>query len=67
MADPRDLMEAADAIRAIRELAAVQRHRELSDPLRLAEEWARKEYRKACELNDDPGGTAGAPVNRLIP
>lgn len=60
-------MKAADAIHAIRELAAVQRHRELSDPLRQAEEWARREYRKVCELNDDPDRTAGAPVNRLVP
>jgi len=59
MADPRDLMEAADAIHDIRDLAAVQRHKELSDSLRQAEEWARKEYRKVCELNDDPDTTPG--------
>jgi hypothetical protein len=32
-------------------LAAVQRHKELDDPLRQAEEWARKEYRKVREEN----------------
>ena len=51
MADPKDLQEAADAIRAIRVLAAVQRHKELEEPLRQAEEWARKEYRKVREEN----------------
>ena len=38
MADPQDLQEVADAIRA---LPAVQRHQELDEPLRRAE-WARK-------------------------
>jgi hypothetical protein len=46
MADPKDLQEAADAIHEVRGLAAVQRHKELDDPLRQAEDWARKEYRK---------------------
>jgi hypothetical protein len=54
MADPKDLQEAADAIREVRGLAAVQRHKELDDPLRQAEEWARKEYRKVRERNGDP-------------
>ena len=51
MADPKDLQEAADAIRGIRALAAVQRHKEIDEPLRQAEEWARKEYRKVREEN----------------
>ena len=54
MADPKDLQEAADAIHEVRGLAAVQRHKELDDPLRQAEEWARKEYSKVRERNGDP-------------
>jgi hypothetical protein len=54
MADPNDLQEAADAIHGIRGLPAVQRHKELEEPLRQAEEWARKEYRKVRERNGDP-------------
>jgi hypothetical protein len=54
MADPRDLQEAADAIHEVRALPAVQRHKELDEPLRQAEEWARKEYRKVREWNGDP-------------
>ena len=53
MADPKDLQEAADAIRGIRGLPAVVRHKELEEPLRQAEEWARKEYRKVRERNGD--------------
>ena len=53
MADPKDLQEAAEAIRGIRGLPAVQRHRELDEPLAQAEEWARKEYRKVRERNGD--------------
>jgi hypothetical protein len=34
-------------------LPAVQRHKELEEPLRQAEEWARKEYRKVRERNGD--------------
>ena len=49
MADPKDLREAADAIREVRTLPAVQRHKELDDQLRQAEKWARKEYDKVCE------------------
>jgi hypothetical protein len=49
MADPRELEEAADAILKIRRLPGVQRHPELAEPLCLAEEWARKEYRKVTE------------------
>ena len=54
MADPKDLQEASDAIHKVRGLPAVQRHKELDDPLRQAEEWARKEYRKVRERNGDP-------------
>jgi hypothetical protein len=54
MADPKDLQEAADAIHEVRGLAAVQRHKELDDPLRQAEDWARREYRKVRERNGDP-------------
>ena len=54
MADPKDLQEAADAIHEVRGLGAVQRHKELDDPLRQAEDWARKEYRKVRERNGDP-------------
>jgi hypothetical protein len=53
MADPRDLQEAAEAIRTIRALPAVQRHQELDEPPRRAEEWARREYRKVREQNGD--------------
>ena len=53
MPDPKDLLEAADAIRGIRGLPAVVRHRELDEPLQQAEEWARKEYRKVRERNGD--------------
>jgi hypothetical protein len=60
MADPKDLQEAADAIHGIRGLPAVQRHKELEEPLRQAEEWARKEYRKIRERNGDrAAGNAG--------
>jgi hypothetical protein len=51
MAEPKELQEAADAIHNVRSLAAVQRHKELDDPLRQPEEWARKEYRKVREEN----------------
>jgi hypothetical protein len=51
MADPKDLRDAADAIRDVRRLPAVQRHPELEGPLRQAEDWARKEYRKVREEN----------------
>lgn len=49
MADPKDLREAADAIHGVRALPAVQRHRELDEPLRQAEEWARREHGKVSE------------------
>jgi hypothetical protein len=51
MAEPKELQEAANAIHEVLSLAAVQRHKELDDPLRQAEEWARKEYRKVREEN----------------
>ncbi len=53
MANPKELQEAADAIREVRRLPAVQRHRELEDLLQRAEEWARREYLKVSEGNDD--------------
>lgn len=53
MADPKDLQEAADAIYEVRGLPAVQRHKELDDRLRQAEDWARNEYRKVRERNGD--------------
>jgi hypothetical protein len=51
MANPKELEEAADAIRDVRRLPAVQRHKELEDLLRQAEEWTRREYRKVSEKN----------------
>ena len=61
MANPKELQEAADAIRDVRGLPAVQRHEELEDLLQRAEEWARREYRKVSEKNGDrnPGGATG--------
>jgi hypothetical protein len=43
MANPKELQEAAEAIRNVRRLPAVQRHRQLEDLLQRAEERARKE------------------------
>ena len=54
--DPKDLQEAADAIYRVRHLVAVRRHKELEEPLRQAEEWARKEYRKVREGRNEPAG-----------
>jgi hypothetical protein len=65
MADPKDLQEAADAIHEVRGLAAVQRHKELDDPLRQAEEWASKEYHKVRERNGDPDGSVLANNPRV--
>lgn len=59
MADPKDLWEAAEAIRDVRRLPAVQRHKELSEPLQQAEEWARTQYRKVREEN---GGRDADPT-----
>jgi hypothetical protein len=54
MADSKDLQEAADAIHRVRDLAAVLRHKELGEPLRQAEEWARQKYQKVREGRDEP-------------
>lgn len=64
MADPKELEEVADAILRVRRLSAVQRHQELDTPLRLAEEWARKQYRKVSEQSDgeNPCGLNGRPL-----
>jgi hypothetical protein len=53
MANPKELQEAAEAIRDVRRLPAVQRHQQLEDLLQQAEEWARKEYCKVSEKKDD--------------
>jgi hypothetical protein len=53
MANPKELQEAAEAIRDVRRLPAVQRHQQLEDLLRQAEEWARKEYFKVSEKKND--------------
>jgi hypothetical protein len=53
MANPKELQEAAEAIREVRRLPAVQRHQQLEDLLQQAEEWARKEYCKVSEKKDD--------------
>ena len=65
MANPKELQEAADAIRGVRCLPAVQRHRELEDLLRRAEEWARREYLKVSEGNDDRN--RGRPTDDRLP
>jgi hypothetical protein len=49
MANPEELLEAAEAIRDVRRLPAVQRHEHLEDLLQKAEEWARREYCKVSE------------------
>src|SRR5215467_13052361 len=53
MANPKELREAAEAIRDVRRMPAVQRHQQLEDLLRQAEEWARKEYCKVSEKKND--------------
>ena len=53
MADPKDLLEVADALHHIRDLAAVLRHKELAEPLRCAEEWARQKYQRVNEGRDE--------------
>jgi len=65
MANPKELQEAADAIREVRRLPAVQRHRELEDLLRRAEEWARREYLKVSEGNGDRN--RGRPTDNWLP
>jgi hypothetical protein len=69
MADPKDLQEAANAIHEVRALPAVQRHKELDDPLRQAEDWARKEYRKVNELNGDPDTSVNGKIRtaKILP
>jgi len=62
MANPKELQEAADAIRGVRRLPAVQRHNELEHLLRQAEEWARREYRKVSEKE---GGHKPADSNTV--
>ena len=58
MANPKELQEAAEAIRNVRRLPAVHRHRQLEDLLQRAEEWARKEYCKVSEKKDDENATS---------
>jgi len=60
MANPKELQEAADAIRVVRRLPAVQRHQQLEALLRRAQEWARREYRKVSEQNG--GRNQGRPT-----
>jgi hypothetical protein len=57
MANRKELQEAAEAIRDVRRLPAVQRHQQLEDLLQQAEEWARKEYCKVSEKKDDQNDT----------
>jgi len=52
------LQEAADAIRDVRRLPAVQRHKELERLVQRAEEWARREYLRVSEKNGDENATA---------
>jgi hypothetical protein len=61
MANPKELQEAAEAIRNVRRLPAVQRHRQLEDLLQRAEEWARKEYYKVSEYKDENAASAKGP------
>ena len=61
MANPKELQEAAEAIRNVRRLPAVQRHRQLEDLLQRAEEWARKEYYKVSEKKDETASSAKGP------
>ena len=49
MANPKELQEAAEAIRDVRQLPAVQRHKQLEGLLQQAEEWARREYRRSVK------------------
>jgi len=53
MPNPIELQEAAEAIRNIRRLPAVQQHKQLDDPLQQSEEWAQREYWKVSEKNND--------------
>jgi hypothetical protein len=63
MANPKELQEAAEAIRDVRQLPAVQRHKRLEGLLQPAEEWARREYRKVSEKNGDQNAaSATGPI-----
>jgi hypothetical protein len=63
MANPKELEEAAEAIRDVRQLPAVQRHKQLEGLLQQAEEWARREYRKVSEKNGDQNAaSATGPI-----
>jgi hypothetical protein len=66
MANPKELQEAAEAIRDVRRLPAVQRHQQLEDLLQQAEVWARKEYCKVSEMKDDQND-AGANGPNVTP
>jgi len=63
MANPKELQEAAAAIRDVRRLPAVQRHKELDGLLQRAEEWARREYLKVSEKNGDQNATNAPDTN----
>ena len=63
MPNPKELQEAVDAIRDVRRLPAVQRHKELEDLLQRAEEWARREYLKVSEKNGDENATNATGPN----
>jgi len=63
MANPRELQEAAEAIRDVRRLPAVQRHQQLEDLLQQAEEWARKEYCKVSEKKDNQNDAVANSLN----
>jgi len=63
MANPKELQEAANAIRDVRRLPAVQRHKELEGLLQRAEEWARREYLKVSEKNRDQNATNAPDPN----
>ena len=65
MANPKELQEAAEAIRDLRRLPAVQGHQQLDDLLQQAEEWARKEYCKVSEKKDDQNaGVIGSDLSQ---
>ena len=63
MANPRELQEAAEAIRDVRRLPAVQRHEQLETLLRQAEEWAQKEYWKVSEKKNDQNDAGACRAN----
>ena len=63
MANPKELQEAAEAIRDVRRLPAVQRHQQLEDLLQQAQEWARKEYCKVSEKKDNQNDAVANSLN----